>query len=165
MCMKVGFPSTNDCPASEFSRMDFDTDEEFFVFYTSKFCWCVYHMQLKLPLFWHGSLTLYCIEVTRVCISGWSLPSTHTPNYIKIGKAFCGRKYGRMDTFDEFSKSIRTSLGDDLKLIMAAHSNGQAIIFLPCGFFYLLLLLSFFACLISAVADWMSAILLHMVWP
>jgi len=72
---------------------------------------------------------------------------------------------GRMDTPDEFSKSIRTSLGDDLKLIMAAHSNGQAIIFLPCGFFYLLLLLSFFACLISAVADWMSAILLHMVWP
>jgi len=25
-------------------------------------------------------------------------------------------------------------------VIMAAHSNGQAIIFLPCGFFYLLLL-------------------------
>ena len=42
---------------------------------------------------------------------------------------------------------------------------GQAIIFLPCGFFfYLLLLLSFFPRLISAVADWMSAILAHMVW-
>jgi len=32
---------------------------------------------------------------------------------------------------------------------------GQAIIFLPCGFF-----LSFFLRLISAVADWMSTILL-----
>ena len=39
---------------------------------------------------------------------------------------------------------------------------GQAIIFLPCGFF---LLLSFFPCLIPPAADWMSTILPHMVWP
>jgi len=38
----------------------------------------------------------------------------------------------------------------------------QAIIFLPCGFFFLL---SFFARLISVVGDWMSTILPHMVWP
>jgi len=37
---------------------------------------------------------------------------------------------------------------------------GQAIIFLPCGFF-----LSFFPGLISAAADRMSTILPHMVWP
>ena len=51
-------------------------------------------------------------------------------------------------------------------LALAARSNGQAIIFLPCGFFYLHLLLSF-PRLISAVADWMSTILLHnvTVWP
>jgi len=36
------------------------------------------------------------------------------------------------------------------------------IIFLPCGFFFYL---SFFPRLISAVADWMSTILPHMVWP
>jgi len=35
------------------------------------------------------------------------------------------------------------------------------IIFLPCGFFYLSSF--FFPRLISAVADWMSTILLHMV--
>ena len=35
------------------------------------------------------------------------------------------------------------------------------IIFLPCGFF----LSIFFPRLISAAADWMSTILLHMVWP
>jgi len=34
--LKVGFPSANDCPASEFSRMDFDSDEEFIVFHSSK---------------------------------------------------------------------------------------------------------------------------------
>jgi len=38
----------------------------------------------------------------------------------------------------------------------------QTIIFSSCGFFFLLL---FFPRLISAVADWMSAILPHMVWP
>jgi len=31
--------------------------------------------------------------------------------------------------------------------------------------FLLLLLSSFFPCLFSAVGDWMSTILLHMVWP
>jgi len=36
------------------------------------------------------------------------------------------------------------------------------IIFLPCGFYRLS---SFFPRLISAVADWMSTILAHMVWP
>jgi len=55
-------------------------------------------------------------------------------------------------------------------LIMAAVCNRGAIIFLPCGFFYLLLsfFLSFylfFPRLISAIADWMSTILLHVVWP
>jgi len=38
------------------------------------------------------------------------------------------------------------------------------IIFLPCGFFFLSFFLSFFPRLISAVADWMTAILPHMVW-
>jgi len=37
------------------------------------------------------------------------------------------------------------------------------IIFLPCGFFFFLS--SFFPRLISTVADWMSTILPHMVWP
>jgi len=42
---------------------------------------------------------------------------------------------------------------------------GQAIIFLPCGFF-LSFYLPFFPRLISAAAaDWMSTILPHMVWP
>jgi len=41
---------------------------------------------------------------------------------------------------------------------MAAHSNGQAIIFLPCGSSSVYL---FFPRLISAVTDWMSTILLQ----
>jgi len=36
------------------------------------------------------------------------------------------------------------------------------IIFLSCGFFFLLFLIPR---LISAVTDWMSTILLHMMWP
>jgi len=47
-------------------------------------------------------------------------------------------------------------------LLWPPYGIGQAIIFLPCGFF---LLLSLFSRLISAAADWMSTMLLHMVWP
>jgi len=46
--------------------------------------------------------------------SYWSR-STHTPNYIEIGKTFCGRTDVRTDTTD-FSKSIRSSPRDDLKI-------------------------------------------------
>ena len=42
---------------------------------------------------------------------------------------------------------------------------GQAIIFLPCGFFLLILSFYLFPRLISAAADWMSTILLQMEWP
>jgi len=43
---------------------------------------------------------------------------------------------------------------------------GHTIIFSPCGFIFSFFLSIFFSPrLISAVADWMSAILLHMVWP
>jgi len=47
-------------------------------------------------------------------------------------------------------------------LLWSPYVIGQTIIFLPCS---VSLLLSFFPCLISAAADWMSTILLHMAWP
>jgi len=40
----------------------------------------------------------------------------------------------------------------------------HVIIFLPCGFFFYLSFF-FFPRLISTIADWMSTILPHMVWP
>ena len=46
---------------------------------------------------------------------------------------------------------------------MAALRSRCGLIFLPCGFFFYLLF--FFPRLISAVANWMSDILAHMVWP
>jgi len=45
---------------------------------------------------------------------------------------------------------------------MAAHSNGQAITFYPCGA-YLSSFFFFFSRLISAVGNWMSTILPHMI--
>jgi len=48
-------------------------------------------------------------------------------------------------------------------IIMVAYAIGQTIIFYPViSIFYLL---SFFPRLISAVGDWMSTILPHVVWP
>jgi len=49
-----------------------------------------------------------------------------------------------------------------LVIIMAALCNRTSHYILPCGFFYLS---SFFPRLISAVADWMSTIFPHKVWP
>ena len=48
-------------------------------------------------------------------------------------------------------------------VIMVALLNGADHYVLPCGFFFFLSF--FFPRLISAIADWMSAILPHMVWP
>jgi len=51
-----------------------------------------------------------------------------------------------------------------LLLFMVAHSNGQAIIFYPCGFYFLSSFFLFFPRLISVVGDWMPTILPHMMW-
>ena len=52
-------------------------------------------------------------------------------------------------------------------VFMAALCDRGAIKFLPCSFFLSssIFYLFFIPRLISAVADWMSTILLHMVWP
>ena len=55
----------------------------------------------------------------------------------------------------------------DFYLLMASLCNrGGPLYFCPVvSFFFLLLSSSFFPRLISAAVDWMSTILLHMVWP
>ena len=35
---QTGYPSRNDSPSCEYSRMDFDSDEEFGSFFNCKFC-------------------------------------------------------------------------------------------------------------------------------
>jgi len=56
----------------------------------------------------------------------------------------------------------RQTVGTDrrFRLLWPPYVTGQAIIFLQWFF-----LSSFFPRLISAVGDWMSTILSHMVWP
>jgi len=56
-----------------------------------------------------------------------------------------------------------TQLYRDRHLLWPPCVADADIIFSSCGFFYLSS--SFFPRLISAVAEWMSTILLHMVWP
>jgi len=53
-----------------------------------------------------------------------------------------------------------------IRLLLPPYVIGQAIIFLPCVFYLSSFLSSFISPrLISAAADWMSTILLYMVWP
>jgi len=70
-------------------------------------------------------------------------------------------------TFRECGNSFITTITRLMRLyvVMAwpPYVIGQAIIFLSCGFFFLLSS-SFFPRLISAVGDWMSTILPHMVY-
>ena len=58
---------------------------------------------------------------------------------------------------------LHSSHARNAGLFMAALCNRGAIIFLPRGFYLSIYL--FFPRLISAATDWMSTILLHMVWP
>jgi len=58
-----------------------------------------------------------------------------------------------------FARTSRTSI-----IMAAPYGIGQAIIFLPCGF-HLLSFFFFFPRVFSAVGDWMSTILLHIMWP
>ena len=55
----------------------------------------------------------------------------------------------------------------NVRCLWSPYVKGQTIIFLPCDFYLLssFFFLFFFPRLISAAADWMSAILPHMVWP
>ena len=67
--------------------------------------------------------------------------------------------------------SSPTKTGDvyitGVSFLWSPYVIGQTIIFLPCDFYLLsmYLLLFVFPRLISAAADWMSTILLHMAWP
>ena len=57
-----------------------------------------------------------------------------------------------------------TSYNETSCSLWSPYVIGQTIIFLPCDF-YLLSILFLFPRLISAVGDWMSTVLPHMVWP
>ena len=56
---------------------------------------------------------------------------------------------------------LRFSLDELNYMYLSPYGIGQTIIFSCCGLFFFF----FFPRLISAAADWMSAILPHMVWP
>jgi len=64
------------------------------------------------------------------------------------------------------SLTVTVTLNHAPSLLWPPYRIGQAIIFLPGGFFYLLsCFLSFFRRRISAIAEWMSTTLSHMMWP
>ena len=53
----------------------------------------------------------------------------------------------------------------EISFLWPPYVIGQAIVLLSCGFFFFYLSNFFFPHLFSAVADWMSTILPHIVWP
>jgi len=71
---------------------------------------------------------------------------------------------GHLPTFQLWSPYVigQTIIFSCCGLLWSPYVIGQTIIFLPCDFY---LLSFFFPRLISAVGDWMSTILPHMVWP
>jgi len=75
-----------------------------------------------------------------------------------IANQRCGPFFETRSVFTEFRTVLVLSIIYGPPCVRDAD-----IIFLPSGFFFYLS--SFFPRLISAVADWMSAILPHMVWP
>ena len=92
----------------------------------------------------------------------------YKPVFLRLRTILCWRWNGLKHTLDVISTQVADHswcaykylflLCDFLTVIMAALCKSQTIIFLPCGF-YLLLLSIFFPRLISAATDWMSTIL------
>jgi len=62
-------------------------------------------------------------------------------------------------------RNVECNVDVELRLIMVALWNRETIYIFILWFVLLLLLLLLFPRLISSTADWMSAILPHMVWP
>ena len=94
----------------------------------------------------------------------WIYGNLHYEDRIKrLGLMRLGRSRIRSDLIEAF-KIINGYYDITLdSFLWSPYGIGQTIIFSCCGLFFLLL--SFFPRLISATADWMSAILPHMVWP
>ena len=59
------------------------------------------------------------------------------------------------------SISLITFFVKKIGYLWPPYGTGQEILFLPCGFFIFFL----FPRLYSAITDWRSTILPHMVWP
>ena len=101
---------------------------------------------------WDGTLALYgeynwTVRLRRRC----GLMSNYFDHLFMANGALCstaGHIY--------FHSVVCSSL-------WSPYGIGQIIIFSPCRLFFFFFL--FFPRLISAVAEWMSAILAHMVWP
>jgi len=71
--------------------------------------------------------------------------------------------YTRGGNIKAFFCQISGTIERYCQFLWPPYGIGQAIIFSSCGYFFFLS--SFFPRLISAVGDWMSTILPHMVWP
>jgi len=102
-------------------------------------------------------------ECTTNCTNSWYLQFMYPTQWnlvvilrisaTKINKAHNDATYVHISCINDSFILLYYSLWSPYRI-------GQTIIFLPCGYFFL-----FFPCLMSAAADWMSAILPHMVWP
>jgi len=98
----------------------------------------------------------HCIKPLTLMLS-WQMLFRFLPDYI-IMVAVCNRA-------DHYIFALWFQYAFFYLLLMAALCNRGAIIFLPCDFYLSSIFFLFFPRLISAAADWMSTILLHMAWP
>jgi len=112
------------------------------------FCWTLAHGESRRRhYFW--DVCIDAVEPGRGSRRG----SVGSRN---CGRRRCVRPYGGTRVLQACWRTCFSNYG-------LPYVIGQAIIFLPRGFFFFLL--SFFPHLILAAAEWMSTILLHMAWP
>ena len=92
------------------------------------------------------------------------IPVLYLAHQLEVTIESCDLKRGigcREHSRPVFKVLVLASRPDVNVLLWSPYGIGQTIIFSCCGSFFL----SFFPRLISAVGDWMSTILPHMVWP
>jgi len=90
--------------------------------------------------------------------------SERQPNFVALNR---GRPSRWASAHVPVMAALRSRCGHYILscFLWSPYGIGQAIIFLPCSFCLSSIFFLFFPRLISAVADWMSAILAYMVWP
>ena len=107
-------------------------------------------MELKVMFKGDSSDMLLTVYMSEEIVNKHLLKNYNAPGIDRIGSRFC--------------TETASSISQPFTMIIVAALRSRRRHYIFVLWFLLSIYLSFFPCLFSAIADWMSTILPHMVW-